>query len=49
MGGPALAEEYVALSVSSAGSTPKIGLFSGFVAGLGLRIPDWMSRGGFDQ
>ena len=38
MYGPALAEEYVALSVDSAGSTPEIGLSSGFGAGSGLKI-----------
>ena len=49
MDGPALAEEYVALSVNSAGSTPEIGLSSGFGAGSGLNIPGWISRGGFNQ
>ena len=49
MSGPALVKECVALSVSGAGSTPKIGLFSGLDAGSGLRIADWMSCGGFDQ
>ena len=49
MGGPALAEECVALSVNSAGSTQEIGLSPGFGVGSGLKMPDWLSHGGFGQ
>ena len=49
MDGLALAEEYVALSVDSSGSIPEMRLSSGFDVGSGLKIPGWISRGGFNQ
>ena len=49
MDGPALAEEYMALSVDSAGSTPEMGLSSEFDVGSGLKVPGWISLGGFNQ
>ena len=49
MDGPALAEEFVALSVNSSGSMPEMGLSSGFDAGSGLKIPGWISRSGLNQ
>ena len=49
MDGPVLAEEYMALLVDSAGSTPEMGLSSGFDVGSGLKVPGWISLGGFNQ
>ena len=49
MDGPALAEEFVALSVNSSGSMPEMGLSSEFDVSSGLKIPGWISRNGLSQ